>query len=628
MDIGGVPRVRASSKDKEEDVSIITVGSTTALMSALSSAHAGDTIKLQAGQYDGLAIKNLTFSQDVTITSADPLHQAVLTNFNVSHVTGLTISNVNLYANGPVGPWDFTVSYSNDVHFDHVSIHGSLDGTAADDANGIIFENSTNVSLTNSQLQQLGHGAAAQNSSNVQFSGNFVHDLRCDGFDFVTVDHLTVNGNAFTSFHPAAGDHADAIQMWTAGTTTSHDVTINNNVVTLGSGTGSHGIFLRASDPSLPFQNVTVSGNLIDGANDPNGINVTYANGLTVSNNTLTSSVGGPRVQLILDHVNNGVLTNNQAVMFVETNDTNLTETNDRLNNVMTDNGNTVLASWLHAHGEDSLYSSLQTAVSNVAESVLGGPNLATVSTTSQQTLTCVTVMNNTDTSFTLNGGGDGTVFIGNNLNDSITGTSAANQIYGLDGNDTINGYGGADTLVGGNGDDVYIVPNSLATIVEAPGGGNDTVMAMGNYTLGANLENLTLNGTGNWKATGNELNNVIVGNAGTNVLDGGLGNDTLSGGAGADTLIGGAGNDRLTGGVGADTFRFAPGSGHDVITDFGLGGEKDVIDISAFKSAGLTPTVHDVGSDLVISFTNGDSITVLGVHTSSLIANATGWVF
>jgi len=37
---------------------------------------------------------------------------------------------------------------------------------------------------------------------------------------------------------------------------------------------------------------------------------------------------------------------------------------------------------------------------------------------------------------------------------------------------------------------------------------------------------------------------------------------------------------------------------------------------------------VHDVGSNVVISFTTGDTITLLGVHSNDLIANANGWVF
>ncbi len=63
-------------------------------------------------------------------------------------------------------------------------------------------------------------------------------------------------------------------------------------------------------------------------------------------------------------------------------------------------------------------------------------------------------------------------------------------------------------------------------------------------YTLGANVENLTLTGTGDINATGNSLDNMLTGNAGNNMLNGGAGNDTLDGGAGNDTMSGGAGND------------------------------------------------------------------------------------
>ncbi|TKB72427.1 MAG: hypothetical protein E8D46_13855, partial [Nitrospira sp.] len=122
----------------------------------------------------------------------------------------------------------------------------------------------------------------------------------------------------------------------------------------------------------------------------------------------------------------------------------------------------------------------------------------------------------------------------GNALNNVLTGNSAANL------------------LIGGLGNDTYVV-GADDIVAENLGEGTDTVQSALTYTLGANVENLTLTGALAIDGTGNALNNSLTGNSAANVLIGGLGNDTLTGNAGDDTLNGDAGNDVLTGGAGND---------------------------------------------------------------------------
>ncbi|MDZ3991818.1 peroxidase family protein [Pseudomonas sp. Teo4] len=136
----------------------------------------------------------------------------------------------------------------------------------------------------------------------------------------------------------------------------------------------------------------------------------------------------------------------------------------------------------------------------------------------------------------TLNGLGGMDQLFGGLGNDILNGGSENDVLNGEDGNDTLNGGLGADTMNGGAGDDTFVVDNVGDVVTEAAGGGTDLVQTtLASYTLGANVENLTFTGTGNF--TG-------IGNTQANILRGGAGNDTLNGGAGADQMIGGAGND------------------------------------------------------------------------------------
>ncbi|MGE8189998.1 M10 family metallopeptidase C-terminal domain-containing protein, partial [Pseudomonas sp. NPDC086278] len=119
----------------------------------------------------------------------------------------------------------------------------------------------------------------------------------------------------------------------------------------------------------------------------------------------------------------------------------------------------------------------------------------------------------------------------GNDLNNSLTGNSA---------NNILDGGVGADIMEGGTGNDTYYVDNVGDVVTEYIGFPDqvDTVIASIDYTLGNNVENLTLTGSANLNGTGNSLNNIVTGNSGNNTLDGGAGTDRLIGGTGNDTYI------------------------------------------------------------------------------------------
>ncbi len=132
----------------------------------------------------------------------------------------------------------------------------------------------------------------------------------------------------------------------------------------------------------------------------------------------------------------------------------------------------------------------------------------------------------------------------GNGLDNILTGNAANNTLTGGAGNDTLNGGTGDDTMLGGTGNDIYVVNVATDVVTELANEGTDTVQSAAAWTLGDNLENLTLTGSTAISGTGNALNNVLTGNSGANTLTGGAGNDTLDGGAGSDTMLGGSGDD------------------------------------------------------------------------------------
>ncbi|MDB5638306.1 MAG: hypothetical protein JWP51_3214 [Bradyrhizobium sp.] len=123
----------------------------------------------------------------------------------------------------------------------------------------------------------------------------------------------------------------------------------------------------------------------------------------------------------------------------------------------------------------------------------------------------------------TANGSVNGT---GNELANVITGNAGNNRIDGGL-NAEVNGAVPGDTMIGSSGNDTYVVNQAADVVIEGLNAGTDTVESAATFTLGANIENLTLTGAAAINGTGNSLNNVILGNTGINTLMGFGGSDT-----------------------------------------------------------------------------------------------------
>ena len=190
--------------------------------------------------------------------------------------------------------------------------------------------------------------------------------------------------------------------------------------------------------------------------------------------------------------------------------------------------------------------------------------------------------------SFTLGAATENLTLTGTGTIDG-TGNLLANVLNGNANANTLDGGGGADAMNGGSGDDTYVVDNGGDTVTEgSAAGGTDEVQSSVTFTLGANVENLTLTGANPINGTGNALANILAGNGVANVLNGHAGDDQLSGNGGHDALHGGLGNDTLDGGAGNDGFYFENAlvpANVDAILDFSALGDTIFLDDAVFTS-------------------------------------------
>lgn len=128
-------------------------------------------------------------------------------------------------------------------------------------------------------------------------------------------------------------------------------------------------------------------------------------------------------------------------------------------------------------------------------------------------------------------------------------------------------------------GDNSYNISNASTLVIEAVGGGTDTVNASVSYALAAGsevelLQTSNARGKGSINLTGNDFAQKIVGNVGSNVLEGK---------GGSDEFWGGAGNDRFV--LSKSAVLDRDGSEIDRIMDYAKGDVVDITQILAVAS-------------------------------------------
>jgi len=580
-------------------VSTVTVNSVSALTAALAAATPGETIQLAPGTYSGVTLKNLNFSSGVTITSESSTNQAVITGLTVQSSSGLTFSNLQFSTVGDTAENPFYVYESSNINFNDLNVHGNPSLAVSDQLAAFLIRSSTNVSVTNSQFQNLLDGIGHLNDNGLTISDNTFQDINNDGIRGGGSSNVTISGNTFSDFFPSPGDHDDAIQFWTTNTTTSaQNITITDNTISRGTGSSAfQGVFVRDEVGNLPFENLTISGNTVDGGGY-NGIAVMGADGAQLTNNTVvsyTDQLSWIRVQ----DATNVSMVDNQAATYALADNTNLVQTGDATNvaaavtTAVASAPVTSTSSSSGGTGSTSTTTSTQTTTASTSTAVASysGPNQVVTPTTHSPTLTGAS---NHVTFALAPGVGSATItnFSGNDVLDLSAFLNAGDKVAMAD-----------------------VGANTVITFTNSKGNPTDSITIDGIH-----WSSLTVGSMGYALATASAATLSSIAASGQVTASGTT--EVVKPTQQGQTLAGPAGQQ--------DTFVFSPSEGHDIVTNFQ---GQDTLNISAFLSAGDTPVVQEVNGNAVISFTNPhgaaptDTITLLGVQSTSLVHTTVGFV-
>ncbi|MHB8252294.1 MAG: hypothetical protein ACYDEV_01000 [Acidiferrobacter sp.] len=220
-----------------------------------------------------------------------------------------------------------------------------------------------------------------------------------------------------------------------------------------------------------------------------------------------------------------------------------------------------------------------------------------------------------------LTGGAGNDTIYGWGTNDTLMGGAGNTQIYAEDardiltggaGNDTLNGFGANETMNGGSGNDTFVINHASDVITKQPNTGNNTVLSSVSYVQPENVQNLTLTGTANLTATGNNQTGVLTANSG---------NDTLMAGSGVDTLVGGYGHDTFIVDNTADVVSAQPNGNNTVLSSVSYIQPENVQNLTLTGTANLTATGNNQTG--VLTANSGNDTLVAGSGIDTLVGGS-----
>jgi hypothetical protein len=291
-----------------------TVSNSVELATLLKAVSTDTLILLNPGVYDDLALRDVKTGRNVTIRSRYAANRATLGRVSVRSSSRIRFDQVNFH--GPRLPTEgytvstVTVRESDMIHFTNCNFWGSLNNDTNDDGILLRFMASTNSVVLNNVFREAKVAITSGDSTYMHWIGNNISNVR-EGINLYATQAITIDRNLFTGVFPntAAGDHSDAIQIFTGmATRPTRSVTLSNNAMLFWN-TVSQGIFIRneSGNAALDPAAITINNNLYYGQ-VRQAISANNVQGATLRSNTVLPAPGMVYVPALLANGSSSVV--------------------------------------------------------------------------------------------------------------------------------------------------------------------------------------------------------------------------------------------------------------------------------------------------------------------------------